>query len=738
MMRTKVCFAAMVFCLAVSQIAVSGVTDPNIISGVVAVNSAAAAPVIVKGGLQNGVYPFVDRTNMTFAEIGLLGKLDYIQTAVDDKADPDVQYQVTLDKPGTLFLFIDNRVGDDDMETPPTLGSGIMDWVGSAGFTTSGQSINIGTPATVYSLALTESVTTTLHAQNNGSTRVMYGIAAAPAGWNYVPAISGVPATTKVAPGETLTVDATVSDDGVPGTGLSVQWTTVTAPEGAEVTYTPNATSEDVTIAFSMEGIYTLKLSATDSEQTAEQTVQVTVAPLTFALQANQFVTVCNDSKTGPTSRVITSVTDIRNYLGTDGVTTRRRVSYYSYNIADVKREGKVFTDCCLKLRAKSRSSSGHIYVYGIKEEFDNFSGFSSQSWSTMPGVVNNPVPPLGSEITIDTLDKADVTPLLMTIMMSGTAEFELKGPSSALDEFLNADTDGTILLMFITYDPQNTDFEIYSPTDSRSDGTDTGLKGIILKGAMSKPLWATHPAPANNTSVSTSLTTLGWNNPEPNQPGGIITCDVYLGTTDPNTALPDYGYTTLAAGITGESIAIPAGLLQTETIYYWIVDVHDSTSSGVTRGYVWSFNTNNKAPVVTTSAPQYIWLNNAGDPSSASATLTGSATDDGYPAPFSLLWELVSGPGAATIDSNTSATTAVTLPIEGDYVFRLIADDTDQQGIGLTEIIVRATPCLAAQAMPGYTAIVGDFNSDCFVNLEDFSTFASHWLECNSLAPCE
>lgn len=736
MRRTKVFYAAMVFCLAVSQMAVSGVTDPNIITGIVAVNSAATAPVLVNGGLQNGVYPFVDRTNLTFADIGLLGKIDFIQTAVDDKADPDVQYQVTVDKPGTLFLFIDNRVGDDTIDTPPALGNGVMDWVTTAGFAPTGQTINIGTPATVYSMAITEPGTITLNAQNNGGTRLMYVIAAVPAGWNYVPAVSGVPATAKVAPGETLTVDATVTDDGVPGTGLLVQWTTVTTPEGAEVTYTPNATSEDVTIAFSLQGEYTLKFSATDGEQTAEQTVQVTVAPLTFALQATKFITVCNDNKTAPTSRSITTVTDIRNFYSTTD--TRRRVSYYSYDITDVKREGKVFADCCLKLRAKNRSSSGHIYVYGIKEELDNFGSFSSESWSTMPGVANNPVPPLGSEITIDTLDKADVTPLLMTIMMSGTSEFELKGPSPALDEFLNADTDGTILLMFITYDPQNTDFEIYSPTDSRSDGTDTKLKGIILKGSMLKPLWATHPTPANNTSISTSLTTLGWNNPEPNQPGGTITCDVYLGTTDPNTALSDYGYTTLGTGITEESIAIPAGILQTNTTYYWIVDVHDSTSGGITRGYVWSFNTNNKAPVVTTSATQYLWLNNAGDPSSASATLTGSATDDGYPAPFTLLWELVSGPGAATIESNTSATTAVTLPAAGDYVFRLTANDTDLQGIGLTEIMVRTTPCLAAQAKPDYTAIVGDFNSDCFVNLEDFSTFASHWLECNSLVPCE
>jgi hypothetical protein len=50
----------------------------------------------------------------------------------------------------------------------------------------------------------------------------------------------------------------------------------------------------------------------------------------------------------------------------------------------------------------------------------------------------------------------------------------------------------------------------------------------------------------------------------------------------------------------------------------------------------------------------------------------------------------------------------------------------------------VRATPCLAAQAVPGYAAIVGDFNNDCVVDIADFADFARNWLKCNSLMPCE
>jgi hypothetical protein len=51
--------------------------------------------------------------------------------------------------------------------------------------------------------------------------------------------------------------------------------------------------------------------------------------------------------------------------------------------------------------------------------------------------------------------------------------------------------------------------------------------------------------------------------------------------------------------------------------------------------------------------------------------------------------------------------------------------------------VVVGATPCAAAQAMPAYNAFGGDFNADCLVNMADFVTLAGNWLECNSLAAC-
>ncbi len=330
-----------------------------------------------------------------------------------------------------------------------------------------------------------------------------------------------------------------------------------------------------------------------------------------------------------------------------------------------------------------------------------------------------------------------ELSPLLMSFPRPALDLWEPTPISALLDDVLNSDTDNNILLLFVTYDAQNSDFEIRSPSHGDSFSTDPLLKGILLRGVIEVPSRATSPMPANNVNVGIGLSQLSWTNPEPNEVGGIITCDVYLGTNEPNLVRPGYNLNTLVTGTSAESVAIPAGTIQRNTTYYWIVDVHDTTR-GKTQGFVWTFNTNNNPPQVTVGGTQYLWLNNAGDPASASAILSGSATDDGYPTPFTLLWEQVSGPATVTIDPSNVAQTTVVLPATGDYQFRLTANDTDLQGTGLTQIYVRANPCLAAQVKPGYTVIPGDFNNDCVVDMTDFADIAKNWLECNSLAPCE
>ncbi len=55
---------------------------------------------------------------------------------------------------------------------------------------------------------------------------------------------------------------------------------------------------------------------------------------------------------------------------------------------------------------------------------------------------------------------------------------------------------------------------------------------------------------------------------------------------------------------------------------------------------------------------------------------VSANISDDGAPQPVSLTWSQVAGPGTATIESPTSATTAVTFDTAGTYVLRITATD--------------------------------------------------------------
>ncbi|MEO8136003.1 MAG: Ig-like domain-containing protein, partial [Betaproteobacteria bacterium] len=94
-----------------------------------------------------------------------------------------------------------------------------------------------------------------------------------------------------------------------------------------------------------------------------------------------------------------------------------------------------------------------------------------------------------------------------------------------------------------------------------------------------------------------------------------------------------------------------------------------------------------NGAPVVNAGANQTITL-------PATASLTGSATDDGLPNPPATLtytWTKVSGPGTVTFASATSATTTATFSAAGSYVLRLTANDSALSGSADVTITVNA-----------------------------------------------
>jgi len=73
-----------------------------------------------------------------------------------------------------------------------------------------------------------------------------------------------------------VSLDATVTDDGLPSGTLTHAWSTVSGP--GTVTFA-NAALVDTTATFSAAGVYVLRLTASDGALSANDTVQVTVTP---------------------------------------------------------------------------------------------------------------------------------------------------------------------------------------------------------------------------------------------------------------------------------------------------------------------------------------------------------------------------------------------------------------------------------------------------------------------------
>ena len=109
---------------------------------------------------------------------------------------------------------------------------------------------------------------------------------------NNPPVVDAGPDQTITLPTNVVTLAGTVTDDGVPGTGVTSQWTKVSG--SGTVTF-GNAAAPSTTATFSLPGSYVLQLSGSDGVLTTTDTATITVNsnPANKAIQfgSNSYVT---------------------------------------------------------------------------------------------------------------------------------------------------------------------------------------------------------------------------------------------------------------------------------------------------------------------------------------------------------------------------------------------------------------------------------------------------------------
>jgi|GEM_PF-5104113 len=226
-----------------------------IFESVVATNTIGDLETVPR--LRDGVLIYQDRSNFTWDAVpDELVDAQFLSPWNDDKNNPDVSIEVTAARDATIYLIVDNRVGNGEAENPtaPTLGAGVMDWAVAAGFVDSGMKI-VGDPGLNYSIYFREIAMgemLTLGAQADGDTRVLYVVAAvAPpvttrffAGASTIAEGGSTTLHWLVPPGSTVSIDqgvgsVTSSTDPTTGVGSTEITPTTTGDIPYTLTYDP-------------------------------------------------------------------------------------------------------------------------------------------------------------------------------------------------------------------------------------------------------------------------------------------------------------------------------------------------------------------------------------------------------------------------------------------------------------------------------------------------------------------
>jgi len=234
-------------------------------------------------------------------------------------------------------------------------------------------------------------------------------------------------------------------------------------------------------------------------------------------------------------------------------------------------------------------------------------------------------------------------------------------------------------------------------------------------------------PSPANGLTVPDGPTRLQWTLPEPNNPAGIVTCDVYFGTNSSVEANPK-----IVMRQAVESVSVT---LEPDTKYYWALDLYDSsvsTTNPVYLSLIFTFNTMNMAPVVNAGDDVESWL--ADGP--RAVQLDGSVSDeDNRPGPVTLVWTVIAEPNElnpARIADSLEANPTVTVIEPGIYTLQLQASDGEYTTADTMQIVVYEDACEHAKNQEGFVLLPGDINQDCIVNEQDLTILEEHWLEWN------
>ena len=491
---------------------------------------------------------------------------------------------------------------------------------------------------------------------------------------NLAPAVNAGPDQTITLP-STVMLRGTASDDGYPsGSTLDVFWTQLSGPVPV-IFHDAFTTTTPVTVTTA--GTYVLRLTASDSQLSASDELTVVVHP-----RPNEPPQITSDA---PTEYLLGAVPtgggetvdlapwtvvhypgsqpaaswqrDATNTIVTQTVNASPSILFSDFNLSNAQMEGT--------WRVNTSSDDDYIgFVFGYQNSehfylFDWKQGTQDVAARGMSLKVVSADSPLTSGDFWPTAGTTRVRPLYHNSI--GWAEFTdyqftLQFHPGEIRIVVKRGT--TVLADFTVHDSTYTNGRFGFYNYSQAAVRYSGFRRLSLaRGTYSYDVEAKD---GNGDAITYSLAAA---------PLGM--------TIDPATGLITWPVSSAVAGDHQVSVRVqtPDGLFDVQN-------------------YTLTILSPNEAPVV-----------DAGDDSviatGSTATLNGTATDDGFPRNSTLgrTWSTVSGPGTVTFANASAAATTATFSQSGSYLLRLAATDGELSASDEVTVTVNTAPAVSAGA---------------------------------------
>jgi len=562
-------------------------------------------------------------------------------------------------------LQLDGTVTDDGLPNPPGVLTTTWNVLSGPGTVTFGNPNVVDTTA-VFSAAGTYSLRLVANdGQLTSYDTVTITVAPAPA--NQPPVVdAGVDRAIFI--GQSVTLDGTVSDDGlpIPPGSVSTRWTKLSGP--GTVTF-GNEFAVDTTATFSAAGTYVLQLSGYDGLLASFDTMTVTV----YDPNANLPPSV----DAGP-NRVI-SLGQSASLDGTvfdDGL--GNPIGYLSTAWTKVSGPGTVTFANASAVDTTATFSTTGTYTLRLTAS----DGLSSSN-DTMTVTVSSPV---NQSPNVDAGPNRTIT-LGQSASLDGTVSDDgLPNPPGALSVVWTKESGpGTVTFGSATSVDTTATFSVagtYVLKLTASDGAlaSSDTMTVTVNSVVTNQAPSVDAGPSRSITLGQSAFLDGTVSDDglPNPPGAVTT--TWTKSSGPGTVQ----FANANAIDTTATFSVPG------TYVLRLTASDGSLSSWDTMTVFVSSPTTNQAPTVD-AGPNLVVL------ISSPAFLDGTVTDDGLPNPpgaVTYSWTKVSGPGTVTFANAQAVDTTALFSQVGSYVLRLTASDgslssSDTVSVSVTDTAV-------------------------------------------------